>query len=136
MRLICKFSDYSPHTWEWGCGGRSPWGPGLWAQVPCSLRGGNLWGLSGELGWGLCILTHLSLQAPSLQQYRTSAGTPANQSPTSPVSNQGFSPGSSPQVRDVATHAPVFPCTPVPLPTICASCLTSSHLVHSTGLGG
>ncbi|XP_040597998.1 CREB-regulated transcription coactivator 1 isoform X3 [Mesocricetus auratus] len=30
-------------------------------------------------------------------QYRTSAGSPANQSPTSPVSNQGFSPGSSPQ---------------------------------------
>ncbi|XP_036997983.1 CREB-regulated transcription coactivator 1 isoform X7 [Artibeus jamaicensis] len=36
-------------------------------------------------------------QAPALQQYRTSAGTPVNQSPTSPVSNQGFSPGSSPQ---------------------------------------
>ncbi|KAM4888091.1 CREB-regulated transcription coactivator 1 isoform 2-T2 [Thomomys bottae] len=35
--------------------------------------------------------------APSLQQYRTSAGSPATQSPTSPVSNQGFSPGSSPQ---------------------------------------
>ncbi|KAM6218727.1 CREB-regulated transcription coactivator 1 isoform 2-T2 [Rhynchocyon petersi] len=37
--------------------------------------------------------------APSLQQYRTSAGSPANQSPTSPVSNQGFSPGSSPQLE-------------------------------------
>ncbi|XP_072577266.1 CREB-regulated transcription coactivator 1 isoform X6 [Vulpes vulpes] len=36
-------------------------------------------------------------QAPALQQYRASAGSPANQSPTSPVSNQGFSPGSSPQ---------------------------------------
>ncbi|XP_054985008.1 CREB-regulated transcription coactivator 1 isoform X4 [Sorex araneus] len=35
--------------------------------------------------------------APALQQYRTNAGSPANQSPTSPVSNQGFSPGSSPQ---------------------------------------
>ncbi|XP_062034911.1 CREB-regulated transcription coactivator 1 isoform X6 [Lepus europaeus] len=35
--------------------------------------------------------------APALQQYRTTAGSPANQSPTSPVSNQGFSPGSSPQ---------------------------------------
>ncbi|XP_049645236.1 CREB-regulated transcription coactivator 1 isoform X2 [Suncus etruscus] len=35
--------------------------------------------------------------APALQQYRSSAGSPANQSPTSPVSNQGFSPGSSPQ---------------------------------------
>ncbi|XP_028641995.1 CREB-regulated transcription coactivator 1 isoform X2 [Grammomys surdaster] len=34
--------------------------------------------------------------APPLQ-YRTSAGSPATQSPTSPVSNQGFSPGSSPQ---------------------------------------
>ncbi|KAM8961972.1 CREB-regulated transcription coactivator 1 isoform 2-T2 [Pelodytes ibericus] len=32
-----------------------------------------------------------------LQQYRSNAGSPANQSPTSPVSNQGFSPGSSPQ---------------------------------------
>ncbi|XP_021493739.1 CREB-regulated transcription coactivator 1 isoform X3 [Meriones unguiculatus] len=32
----------------------------------------------------------------SALQYRTSAGS-ANQSPTSPVSNQGFSPGSSPQ---------------------------------------
>nr|KAF6348161.1 CREB regulated transcription coactivator 1 [Myotis myotis] len=37
--------------------------------------------------------------APALQQYRTSAGSPANQSPTSPVSNQGFSPGSSPQLE-------------------------------------
>ncbi|XP_021106652.1 CREB-regulated transcription coactivator 1 isoform X4 [Heterocephalus glaber] len=36
-------------------------------------------------------------QAPGLQQYRTGAGSPATQSPTSPVSNQGFSPGSSPQ---------------------------------------
>nr|XP_054506268.1 CREB-regulated transcription coactivator 1 [Agelaius phoeniceus] len=35
--------------------------------------------------------------APPLQQYRSNAGSPANQSPTSPVSNQGFSPGSSPQ---------------------------------------
>ncbi|XP_032723618.1 CREB-regulated transcription coactivator 1 isoform X10 [Lontra canadensis] len=37
--------------------------------------------------------------APALQQYRASAGSPANQSPTSPVSNQGFSPGSSPQLE-------------------------------------
>lgn len=36
-------------------------------------------------------------QAPALQQYRSSAGSPANQSPTSPVSSQGFSPASSPQ---------------------------------------
>ncbi|XP_058419796.1 CREB-regulated transcription coactivator 1 isoform X6 [Diceros bicornis minor] len=37
--------------------------------------------------------------ASARQQYRTSAGSPANQSPTSPVSNQGFSPGSSPQLE-------------------------------------
>ncbi|XP_036065353.1 CREB-regulated transcription coactivator 1 isoform X3 [Onychomys torridus] len=36
--------------------------------------------------------------APALQ-YRTSTGSPATQSPTSPVSNQGFSPGSSPQLE-------------------------------------
>ncbi|XP_037589808.1 CREB-regulated transcription coactivator 1-like [Cebus imitator] len=35
--------------------------------------------------------------APALQQCRTRACSPANQSPTSPASNQGFSPGSSPQ---------------------------------------
>ncbi|XP_021106653.1 CREB-regulated transcription coactivator 1 isoform X6 [Heterocephalus glaber] len=39
----------------------------------------------------------LGTEAPGLQQYRTGAGSPATQSPTSPVSNQGFSPGSSPQ---------------------------------------
>ncbi|XP_078526004.1 CREB-regulated transcription coactivator 1 isoform X3 [Lissotriton helveticus] len=38
-----------------------------------------------------------SVSIASLQQYRSNAGSPANQSPTSPVSNQGFSPGSSPQ---------------------------------------
>ncbi|MBN3315597.1 CRTC1 protein, partial [Atractosteus spatula] len=32
-----------------------------------------------------------------INSYRSSAGSPANQSPTSPVSNQGFSPGGSPQ---------------------------------------
>lgn len=37
--------------------------------------------------------------ASSLQQYRSRVGSSANQSPTSPVSNQGFSPGGSPQVR-------------------------------------
>ncbi|XP_008331926.1 CREB-regulated transcription coactivator 1 isoform X2 [Cynoglossus semilaevis] len=35
--------------------------------------------------------------ASSLQQYRSRVGSSANQSPTSPVSNQGFSPGGSPQ---------------------------------------
>lgn len=47
---------------------------------------------SGQPPMGIDIAS-----APALQQYRTSAGSPANQSPTSPVSNQGFSPGSSPQ---------------------------------------
>ncbi|KAJ8374736.1 hypothetical protein SKAU_G00053160 [Synaphobranchus kaupii] len=39
--------------------------------------------------------------ASSLQQYRSQAGSPANQSPTSPVSNQGFSPGGSPQHNSI-----------------------------------
>ncbi|KAM5238597.1 CREB-regulated transcription coactivator 1 isoform 6-T6 [Ctenodactylus gundi] len=47
---------------------------------------------AGQPSMGIAIAS-----APALQQYRTSAGSPANQSPTSPVSNQGFSPGSSPQ---------------------------------------
>uniref|UniRef100_W5LZT5 CREB regulated transcription coactivator 1a n=1 Tax=Lepisosteus oculatus TaxID=7918 RepID=W5LZT5_LEPOC len=42
---------------------------------------------------GIDINSHVA----ALQQYRSSAGSPANQSPTSPVSNQGFSPGGSPQ---------------------------------------
>ncbi|TNM87809.1 hypothetical protein fugu_006030 [Takifugu bimaculatus] len=37
----------------------------------------------------------------SVNSYRNQTGSPATQSPTSPVSNQGFSPGSSPQ------HIPV-----------------------------
>ncbi|XP_052471998.1 CREB-regulated transcription coactivator 1 isoform X2 [Carassius gibelio] len=40
--------------------------------------------------------------AASLQQYRCRVGSSANQSPTSPVSNQGFSPGGSPQ------HSSIF----------------------------
>ncbi|XP_040178893.1 CREB-regulated transcription coactivator 1 isoform X1 [Rana temporaria] len=39
----------------------------------------------------------IDINSASLQQYRSNAGSPSNQSPTSPVSNQGFSPGSSPQ---------------------------------------
>ncbi|XP_044311800.1 CREB-regulated transcription coactivator 1 isoform X2 [Varanus komodoensis] len=39
----------------------------------------------------------VDISSGSLQQYRSNAGSPANQSPTSPVSNQAFSPGSSPQ---------------------------------------
>ncbi|XP_012729025.2 CREB-regulated transcription coactivator 1 isoform X3 [Fundulus heteroclitus] len=37
----------------------------------------------------------------SLQQYRHRVGSSANQSPTSPVSNQGFSPGGSPQHNSI-----------------------------------
>lgn len=49
-----------------------------------------------------CIL---SCQAASLQ-YRHRVGSSANQSPTSPVSNQGFSPGGSPQVRTCEPTSP------------------------------
>ncbi|XP_041085885.1 CREB-regulated transcription coactivator 1-like isoform X3 [Polyodon spathula] len=54
----------------------------------------------------VCTTSTLSQSPPGSQtsvgidinsQYRSNAGSPANQSPTSPVSNQGFSPGSSPQ---------------------------------------
>uniref|UniRef100_A0A8C9VN88 CREB regulated transcription coactivator 1 n=1 Tax=Scleropages formosus TaxID=113540 RepID=A0A8C9VN88_SCLFO len=38
---------------------------------------------------------------PVFRKYRSQAGSPANQSPTSPVSNQGFSPGGSPQHTSV-----------------------------------
>lgn len=70
------------------------------------------WPVPGCQAWGPSrVLTCLLSQAPALQQYRASAGSPANQSPTSPVSNQGFSPGSSPQVRDAASPLPA-PCTP------------------------
>lgn len=75
------------------------------------------WPAPGRQAWGPSrVLTCLSSQAPALQQYRASAGSPANQSPTSPVSNQGFSPGSSPQVRDAAAPRPA-PCTPALLRT-------------------
>ncbi|XP_075877158.1 CREB-regulated transcription coactivator 1-like [Nelusetta ayraudi] len=39
--------------------------------------------------------------ASSLHQYRSRVGSSANQSPTSPVSNQGFSPGGSPQHHSI-----------------------------------
>ncbi|XP_072516967.1 CREB-regulated transcription coactivator 1b isoform X2 [Salminus brasiliensis] len=50
--------------------------------------------------------TSLTTQSPTatsapVSSYRNQTGSPANQSPTSPVSNQGFSPGGSPQ------HIPV-----------------------------
>uniref|UniRef100_A0A8C6VDX7 CREB regulated transcription coactivator 1 n=1 Tax=Naja naja TaxID=35670 RepID=A0A8C6VDX7_NAJNA len=43
----------------------------------------------------------IDINSGSLQQYRSNAGSPANQSPTSPVSNQAFSPGSSPQQTSI-----------------------------------
>ncbi|KAJ6664273.1 hypothetical protein lerEdw1_008492 [Lerista edwardsae] len=43
----------------------------------------------------------IDISSGSLQQYRSNAGSPANQSPTSPVSNQAFSPGSSPQQTSI-----------------------------------
>lgn len=71
--------------------------------------------------------TCLPSQAPALQQYRTSAGSPANQSPTSPVSNQGFSPGSSPQVRD--TTPPLNPALqPCFVPLCAPAWLPACHL--------
>nr|KAF6479568.1 CREB regulated transcription coactivator 1 [Molossus molossus] len=65
--------------------------PPLAVTVPSSLPQSPL-DNPGQPPMGIDVTS-----APALQQYRTSAGSPANQSPTSPVSNQGFSPGSSPQ---------------------------------------
>ncbi|XP_027825183.1 CREB-regulated transcription coactivator 1 isoform X2 [Ovis aries] len=70
---------------------RGPQLPPLAVTVPSSLPQSPPEN-AGQSPMGIDIAS-----APALQQYRTSAGSPANQSPTSPVSNQGFSPGSSPQ---------------------------------------
>ncbi|XP_045408276.1 CREB-regulated transcription coactivator 1 isoform X8 [Lemur catta] len=70
---------------------RGPQPPPLAVTVPSSLPQSPSEN-PGQPSMGIDIAS-----APALQQYRTSAGSPANQSPTSPVSNQGFSPGSSPQ---------------------------------------
>uniref|UniRef100_A0A8C2NRZ6 CREB regulated transcription coactivator 1 n=1 Tax=Capra hircus TaxID=9925 RepID=A0A8C2NRZ6_CAPHI len=82
---------------------RGPQLPPLAVTVPSSLPQSPPEN-AGQSPMGIDIAS-----APALQQYRTSAGSPANQSPTSPVSNQGFSPGSSPQVRDALAHTPVLP---------------------------
>ncbi|KAM3875678.1 CREB-regulated transcription coactivator 1b [Diretmus argenteus] len=55
---------------------------------------------------GTVTATNTSLDSQTsasinMSSYRNQTGSPANQSPTSPVSNQGFSPGGSPQ------HIPV-----------------------------
>ncbi|XP_004873448.1 CREB-regulated transcription coactivator 1 isoform X2 [Heterocephalus glaber] len=70
---------------------RGPQLPPLSVTVPSSLPQSPPEN-SGQPSMGIDIAS-----APGLQQYRTGAGSPATQSPTSPVSNQGFSPGSSPQ---------------------------------------
>ncbi|KAM5238599.1 CREB-regulated transcription coactivator 1 isoform 8-T8 [Ctenodactylus gundi] len=72
---------------------RGPQLPPLVVTVPSSLPQSPPEN-AGQPSMGIAIAS-----APALQQYRTSAGSPANQSPTSPVSNQGFSPGSSPQLE-------------------------------------
>ncbi|KAM5191058.1 CREB-regulated transcription coactivator 1 isoform 6-T6 [Callospermophilus lateralis] len=72
---------------------RGPQLPPLAVTVPSSLPQSPPEN-PGQPSMGIDIAS-----APALQQYRTSAGSPANQSPTSPVSNQGFSPGSSPQLE-------------------------------------
>uniref|UniRef100_A0A8C6FVP3 CREB regulated transcription coactivator 1 n=1 Tax=Moschus moschiferus TaxID=68415 RepID=A0A8C6FVP3_MOSMO len=72
---------------------RGPQLPPLAVTVPSSLPQSPPENV-GQPPMGIDIAS-----APALQQYRTSAGSPANQSPTSPVSNQGFSPGSSPQLE-------------------------------------
>ncbi|XP_053440667.1 CREB-regulated transcription coactivator 1 isoform X6 [Nycticebus coucang] len=72
---------------------RGPQPPPLAVTVPSSLPQSPSEN-PGQPSMGIDITS-----APALQQYRTSAGSPANQSPTSPVSNQGFSPGSSPQLE-------------------------------------
>ncbi|XP_055396905.1 CREB-regulated transcription coactivator 1 isoform X5 [Bubalus kerabau] len=72
---------------------RGPQLPPLAVTVPSSLPQSPPEN-AGQPPMGIDIAS-----APALQQYRASAGSPANQSPTSPVSNQGFSPGSSPQLE-------------------------------------
>lgn len=64
---------------------------GVFLKHPRFWGAQTLWALSGHVMsfW----------KASCFQQYRNQTGSPANQSPTSPVSNQGFSPGGSPQVR-------------------------------------
>ncbi|XP_029687116.1 CREB-regulated transcription coactivator 1 isoform X1 [Takifugu rubripes] len=60
--------------------------------------------------------------ASSLHQYRSRVGSSANQSPTSPVSNQGFSPGGSPQHNSILGS--VFADFYQQLPSIQASALS------------
>ncbi|XP_026873195.1 CREB-regulated transcription coactivator 1b isoform X2 [Electrophorus electricus] len=71
--------------------------------LPQSIRLIQLPPLAVTSGATPASLTSQSPTATSapVSSYRSQTGSPANQSPTSPVSNQGFSPGGSPQ------HIPV-----------------------------
>ncbi|XP_045408243.1 CREB-regulated transcription coactivator 1 isoform X3 [Lemur catta] len=129
---------------------RGPQPPPLAVTVPSSLPQSPSEN-PGQPSMGIDIAS-----APALQQYRTSAGSPANQSPTSPVSNQGFSPGSSPQASpsprswgqdQVHLRSPAPPCTlstgtdlPPALDEVCSRrCKITHHLLlsswHSSTLG-
>ncbi|XP_037133138.1 CREB-regulated transcription coactivator 1-like isoform X2 [Syngnathus acus] len=52
--------------------------------------------------------THQNQPACPLQQYRSRVGSSANQSPTSPISNHSFSPGTSPQQQHNSILGSVF----------------------------
>ncbi|XP_064031126.1 CREB-regulated transcription coactivator 1 isoform X3 [Pogoniulus pusillus] len=76
----------------------------------------------------------IDINSASLQQYRSSAGSPANQSPTSPVSNQGFSPGSSPQLEQfnmienaISSNSLYSPCSTLNYSQAAMMGLTGSH---------
>ncbi|KAM9094334.1 CREB-regulated transcription coactivator 1 isoform X4 [Sarcophilus harrisii] len=76
----------------------------------------------------------IDITSGSLQQYRSNAGSPANQSPTSPVSNQGFSPGSSPQLEQfnmienaISSNSLYSPCSTLNYSQAAMMGLTGSH---------
>ncbi|XP_007489320.1 CREB-regulated transcription coactivator 1 isoform X3 [Monodelphis domestica] len=76
----------------------------------------------------------IDIASGSLQQYRSNAGSPANQSPTSPVSNQGFSPGSSPQLEQfnmienaISSNSLYSPCSTLNYSQAAMMGLTGSH---------
>ncbi|XP_027579209.1 CREB-regulated transcription coactivator 1 isoform X4 [Pipra filicauda] len=76
----------------------------------------------------------IDINSASLQQYRSNAGSPANQSPTSPVSNQGFSPGSSPQLEQfnmienaISSNSLYSPCSTLNYSQAAMMGLTGSH---------
>lgn len=78
-------------------------------QVVCWRQSGASSFLRCLHMWALSRHVMSFWKASCFQQYRNQTGSPANQSPTSPVSNQGFSPGGSPQVR-VESPLTMFAC--------------------------